>query len=170
MVQSITTITTTKMYLIYTMLPPEISSLPPQITWTCYTRNMLLTVFTLLTPHYSDLLVIVTSLGKSSHPHQVKYLVIFLKKNKNTSAYVMLYLLMDHSQRSLSLGSYIQAPDSATPVRANNEAEILFTHSQFYPTSNSPPLPWLTETDGQTFLSQAKKRKLLFLRNIKSIF
>lgn len=34
---------------------------------------------------------------------------------------------MDHSQISLSLGAHTQAPDFAAPVRANNEAEIVYT-------------------------------------------
>lgn len=33
---------------------------------------------------YSDLFIIVMTLGKSSQPHYVRYLAIFLKENKST--------------------------------------------------------------------------------------
>ena len=33
---------------------------------------------------YSDLFIIVTTLGKSSQPHYVRYLAIFLKENMST--------------------------------------------------------------------------------------
>lgn len=70
--------TVTKMYLIYTMLPPEIrplNKLYPEYALNCF---YLINSSLLL-----NLLILVASLGKSQ-PHQDKYLVMFLKENKNT--------------------------------------------------------------------------------------